>query len=126
MRWAVTIFTAPSPAFAYLRRMKRDQDRPDDFVARRLERRPVSSTTKLRSDTWYNVEVRVRDISQSGFMAECAQPIQIGSTVSLDVPGIGPVHAQVRWQIGTRMGGLFLDPISLTHCEWTAVPAEAV
>jgi len=104
--------------------MKSDQDHPADFVARRLERRPVSSTTSLRSDHWYTVEVKVRDVSQAGFMAECAQPIQIGSTVSLDVPGIGPVHAQVRWQIGGRMGGLFLDPISLTRCEWTAVRTE--
>lgn len=104
--------------------MKADQDRPNDFVARQLERRPVASTTSLRSDTWYNVEVRVCDVSQAGFMAECAQPIQIGSAVSLDVPGIGPVHAQVRWQIGGRMGGMFLDPISLTQCEWIAVKAE--
>jgi hypothetical protein len=55
--------------------------------------------------------------------------VQIGGYVSLDVPGIGPVNAQVRWQLGTRMGGLFLDPISLHRCEWTAVkahpPAEA-
>jgi hypothetical protein len=84
----------------------------------------VRSTTSLRSDNWYNVEVKVRDVSQAGFMAECSERIQIGSTVSLDVPGIGPVHAQVRWQIGGRMGGLFLDPISLTQCEWTAIKAE--
>ena len=53
-------------------------------------------------------------------MAECAEPVRIGSYVSLDVPGIGPVQAQVRWQIGVRMGGMFLDPISLARCEWTA------
>jgi hypothetical protein len=104
--------------------MKPDQQRPSDFTDRRSERMPVSSTTSLRSEQWYNVEVKVRDVSQAGFMAECAQPIGIGSAVSLDVPGIGPVHAQVRWQLGGRMGGLFLDPISLTQCEWTAVAAE--
>ena len=58
-------------------------------------------------------------------MAECAEPVRIGSYVSLDVPGIGPVHAQVRWQIGARMGGMFLDPISLARCEWTAAKADA-
>ena len=47
----------------------------------------------------------------------------IGSYVALDVPGIGPVNAQVRWQIGIRVGGMFLDPISLTECEWTAKKA---
>ena len=105
--------------------MKPEKQRPSDFVDRRGERLPVASTTSLRSDQWYNVEVKVRDVSQSGFMAECPQTIGIGSAVSLDVPGIGAVHAQVRWQLGGRMGGLFLDPISLTQCEWTAIRAES-
>jgi hypothetical protein len=95
----------------------------DDFVHRRAERLPIASETRLRHQ-WYSVEVKVRDLSQSGFMAECGEAVAIGSNVSLDVPGIGTVHAQVRWQIGGRMGGMFLDPISLTECEWTAVRAE--
>jgi hypothetical protein len=104
--------------------MKPEKQKASDFVDRRSERMPVTSTTSMRSEDWYNVEVTVCDVSQAGFMAECAHPITIGSAVSLDVPGIGPVHAQVRWQLGGRMGGLFLDPISLTQCEWTAVRAE--
>ena len=39
-------------------------------------------------------------------MAECAEPVRIGSHVSLEVPGIGPGHAQVRWQLGGLMGGM--------------------
>ena len=50
----------------------------------------------------------------------------IGSYVSLDVPGVGPVQAQVRWQVGTKMGGMFLDPISLGRCEWTGEKAADV
>ena len=104
--------------------MKSDNPPSSDFIQRRGERLPVTSTTHLRSEEWYSVEVKIRDVSQTGFMAECPHAIGIGSAVSLDVPGIGPVHAQVRWQLGSRMGGLFLDPISLTNCEWTAVRAE--
>jgi hypothetical protein len=78
----------------------------------------------MRPQSWYAVEVNVCDLSSSGFMAECPQPVRIGGYVSLDVPGIGPVQAQVRWQLGGRMGGLFLDPISLSKCEWTAIKAE--
>jgi hypothetical protein len=78
----------------------------------------------MRNQSLYNVEVRVCDVSTTGFMAECAEPVMIGSYVLLDVPGIGPVHAQVRWQLGHRMGGMFLDPISLNRCEWTAVKTE--
>ena len=102
----------------------KSQARKDDFVSRRSERMAVGSTTQLRSQNWYEIEVQVRDLSQTGFMAECAEPIGIGSAISLDVPGIGPVHAQVRWQIGGRMGGMFLDPISLSKCEWTGVRTD--
>jgi len=91
---------------------------------RRTRRLPIDGTASMRSQSWYQIEVKVRNVSTCGFMAECAAPVPIGSYVSLDVPGIGPVHAQVRWQIGTSMGGMFLDPISLARCEWTAVEAE--
>ena len=100
--------------------MPADQDKTSHFNARNAERVPVDSTAHLKSQTVYNVEVRIRDVSTFGFMAECSDPIVIGSFVSLEVPGIGPVHAQVRWQLGTKMGGMFLDPISLNQCEWTA------
>jgi hypothetical protein len=87
---------------------------------RRDVRTPVAGCTQLRHQSWYSVEVRICDMSTGGFMAECPESVRIGSYVSLDVPGIGPVDAQVRWQLGGKMGGMFLDPISLSRCEWTA------
>ena len=96
-----------------------------DYRTRREERTRVSSTAEMRQQSWYSVEVAICDVSPLGFMAECEEHVAIGSHVSLDVPGIGPVHAQVRWQIGGKMGGMFLDPISLNRCEWTATKADA-
>jgi hypothetical protein len=96
------------------------------FKSRRAERVDVSGVqARLSPRDLYTVEVKVRNISTAGFMAECAAPVRIGSYVALDIPGIGPVQAQVRWQIGLRMGGMFLDPISLKSCEWTAEKAKA-
>ncbi len=96
------------------------------FQARRGTRTPVrAETISLTPDNLYAVEIMVRNVSSAGFMADCAEPVMIGSYVSLAVPGIGPVQAQVRWQIGARMGGMFLDPISLARCEWTAEKAQA-
>lgn len=92
------------------------------FHERAAERLAISESAELRHR--YAIEVKVRDVSTSGFMAECVESVEIGSHVTLDVLGIGPVRAQVRWQIGCRMGGMFLDPISLDECEWTAVRAE--
>lgn len=96
------------------------------FQARRSERVVVDGeAANLNPDNRYVVEIKIENLSSAGFMAECAEPVRIGSYVSLDVPGIGPVKAQVRWQIGMKMGGMFLDPISLARCEWTAEKAEA-
>jgi hypothetical protein len=92
------------------------------FHERRAERLEIEEKAALTHV--YEIEVKVRDLSASGFMAECAEWVEIGSHVSLEVPGIGEVRAQVRWQVGTRMGGMFLDPISLDLCEWTAVRAD--
>ena len=91
---------------------------------RRSDRLSVDQSSSLRSQHWYEIEVRVRDVSSCGFMARCAAPVQIGSYVSLDVPGIGPVQAQVRWQLGLSMGGMFLEPISLARCAWMAVRSD--
>jgi hypothetical protein len=88
-------------------------------------RERVDGPSTLRGQARYCVEVIVRNVSTGGFMAECPDPVRIGSYVALDVPGLGSVHAQVRWQLGGNMGGMFLDPISLDRCEWTAVKAIA-
>lgn len=95
------------------------------YKLRRAARLPIEGKAKLTPQNLYKCEVKVRDLSPSGFMAECPEVVRIGSYVLLDIPGIGPVHAQVRWQIGTKMGGMFLDPISLARCEWTAEKAKA-
>lgn len=103
----------------------RDTSPEAGFTKRRTGRLGIDATANMRRQNWYAIEVKVQDLSACGFMAECAERVAIGSYVSLDVPGVGPVQAQVRWQVGARMGGMFLDPISLQRCEWTATPAEA-
>jgi hypothetical protein len=101
------------------------QEQTPGFRPRRAARVSVQGTASLTPHDRYKVEVRVQNVSSAGFMAECAEPVRIGSYLTLDIPGIGPVDAQVRWQIGVRMGGMFMDPISLSSCEWTAEKAAA-
>ena len=102
-----------------------DQEQAPGYRLRRVDRVPVDGKASLCPRHRYNVEIKVQNVSSAGFMAECAEPVRIGSFVSLQIPGIGPVQAQVRWQIGVRMGGMFLDPISLGRCEWTAEKSKA-
>ena len=89
-----------------------------DYHPRRNRRVALSEPTRMRAND-SALDVVVCDLSTSGFLAECLRPVLIGSYVSLDLPGIGPVHAQVRWQVGTRLGAKFLDPICLSRCDWT-------
>jgi hypothetical protein len=96
------------------------------FQIRRAERVAIESgAASLTPDQVYAVDIKVENLSSAGFMADCPAQVLIGSYVSLEVPGIGPVEAQVRWQVGRKIGGMFLDPISLARCEWTAERADA-
>lgn len=88
------------------------------YRPRRGQRMRVNRVTRLRSMDQAAQDVTVCDLSTSGFKAECLRPVLIGSYVSLDLPGIGPVHAQVRWQVGGMLGGKFLDPLGLHRCDW--------
>ena len=90
------------------------------FRPRRGARLNLKERTQLRSKDQNALDVTVCDLSTGGFMAECMRPVLIGSYVSLDIPGIGPVHAQVRWQVGGRLGARFLDPVGLHRCDWTS------
>jgi hypothetical protein len=108
---------------------KADDSAPGDapgFKPRRTTRVDLTGVrTELSPQNLFKVGVRVQNVSSAGFMAECTAPMRIGSYVSLDIPGIGEVKAQIRWQLGRQMGGMFLDPISLANCEWTAEKAKA-
>jgi hypothetical protein len=101
-----------------------DSDLEQGFTPRRTSRVVVDEAARLNRSTTYQVEVKVRNLSSCGFMAECSEAVGIGSYVMLDVPGVGPIEAQVRWQIGSRMGGMFNHPISLARCEWAAERAD--
>jgi hypothetical protein len=95
------------------------------YKNRRSARTPISRKAQLTQQNWYNVEVNLCDLSSTGFMAECRENVSIGTYVMLDIPGLGPVRAQVRWQLGGRMGGMFVDPIRLHRCEWVATRIQS-
>ncbi|HEX8572701.1 MAG TPA: PilZ domain-containing protein [Allosphingosinicella sp.] len=86
---------------------------------RKTERLPLDAETRLRPNSWSSLQIRMLDLSESGFRAECEARVKPGGSVSLDVPGIGSVEAQVEWQRGGQFGARFFAPIELSHCGWT-------
>ena len=93
--------------------------KPTADVARRAERRPLSASARLRPNAWSSVEVAMLDLSELGFRAGCEATLPAGSTVSLEVPGLGVVDAQVEWRRGEEFGARFYSPIDLEACGWS-------
>lgn len=96
-----------------------------DEPERRAARVPLDEATRLRPNDWSSLEVRMIDLSSSGFRANCEARLQKGGCVSLDVPGIGTVEAQVEWQRDDMLGARFFEPIDLEKCTWTPRERES-
>jgi diguanylate cyclase (GGDEF)-like protein len=71
----------------------------------RLMRRAVA---RLDGET---VELRLRNISSMGALAECKVPVTPGDALTIDIVGVGPVRGVVRWsqadQFGVQFDGQF-------------------
>jgi len=93
----------------------------------RQERRTeIDEPARLHPNSWSSLEVRVLDLSANGFRAECEARVMVGSSVTLEVAGIGPVQAHVTWRRGDRFGAKFAVPIELERCEWAALCDQGV
>jgi hypothetical protein len=87
---------------------------------RQAERLRINASARLRPNEWSSLEVTMIDLSASGFRARCEARVPPGSGVSLEVPGLGSVDAQVEWQRDQQLGARFFVPIDLSRCAWTA------
>jgi hypothetical protein len=77
----------------------------------------VDETARLRPNSWSSLEVRLVDVSATGFRAKCDAMILSGSPVWVELPGIGEVEAQVSWRRRGEIGARFIVPIDLERCE---------
>ena len=97
-----------------------------DGSERRAQRVSLDEAARLKPNDWSSLEVRMIDLSESGFRASCEARLQRGGLVTLDVQGIGSVEAQVEWQRGDMFGARFIDPIDIEKCTWTPTERESV
>jgi diguanylate cyclase (GGDEF)-like protein len=67
----------------------------------RLMRRAISS---IHGET---VEVKLRNISSMGALAECELPVAPGDELTMDIVGVGPVRGIVRWAQSGKFGVQF-------------------
>lgn len=92
---------------------------PRGLERRQTERLPICRAALLRPNGWSRFEVRMIDISERGFRAQCDALLKTGSYVQLEIPGIGAVDARMIWRKAGEIGAQFVQPVDLSHCAWT-------
>lgn len=86
--------------------------RPPRFLPRGPRAATEIHTRLLLADD-RTAEVTLRNLSERGFMGECACPVPEGDWVGVDLPGFGIVPARVRWRAGAEIGCRFRRSIAL-------------
>jgi hypothetical protein len=61
------------------------------------------------------VELRMSNISSMGALVECPVPVSPGQQLALDIVGVGPVVAVVRWAQTGKFGLQFAEPFDLAR-----------
>ncbi|GAA0729110.1 PilZ domain-containing protein [Sphingomonas japonica] len=87
----------------------------DDDASQRSGSRDSLLLTALIEIDGTRTQVRVRNLSPGGMMAELPQPVAIGSEVKAEVRGLGLVPGRVAWCTDGRIGIAFdreIDPLA--------------
>ena len=85
----------------------------DRYIIRRPDRLHISLPTAIACENDSPVAIHLRNISNLGFMGECAGDVPVGCAVAIELPGIGIARGLVRWTIGPKVGGSFNSKIDL-------------
>lgn len=78
----------------------------DGFTVRK-PRRAMALDAKVLVFPDQLTNVRIRNVSESGFSGTTSAIMPIGSQVLLQVPELGEFPAEIRWALGRRFGARF-------------------
>lgn len=94
-------------------------------VSNRLDPRDeVHHRTRATGPDGRSVTLLLVNISARGLMARCDTPYQPGEWLSVQMPVVGTVRAEIRWALGGRIGCQLDDVIPLA--DYYAVLAAMV
>ena len=80
---------------------------------REVPREEVFYRTRAVAYGHSSIAVQIVNISAGGFMARCDHEFSNGETISVRLPVVGAVQAEVRWSLGGRVGCQFTRMIDL-------------
>jgi hypothetical protein len=64
-------------------------------------------------------DARLRNISATGALIECADKVPVGASVFLDLKEAGRIAARVSWSRGDQTGLLFAEPFNVSRLSQT-------
>src|SRR4051794_15290696 len=100
------IFGKPSPAEASRVLANRATVQADGFAYGRAPRHRLMRRA-IASIDGESVELRLRNISSMGALVESSIPLLPGTEFTIDIVGVGPVRAVVRWAQSGKFGVQF-------------------
>ena len=108
------IFGRPSDADAARELANRVTVEADGFQCIREPRHRLMRRAITRIDDEM-VEVKLRNISSMGAQVECPLSISPGTELAIDIVGVGPVRATVRWAQAGKFGVQFSEQFNLAR-----------
>lgn len=88
-----------------------DQPAGGDEDHRRQERLAVTMAARLRDRHSNKYDIRLLDLSVTGFRAEAHYALDPGQIVWLAIPGMQGLEATVAWRHGMEIGCSFRQPL---------------
>ena len=74
----------------------------------RAERWEIDGEITIDDGCGRELNARLGNVSEGGFMCECEQRLPLGTVVIADLPGRGKVRAEIRWVFGWIFGAMIL------------------
>jgi hypothetical protein len=84
---------------------------------RRAERLDIEFPALLREPGMTKFQVKVKDLSVTGFRCETSFTMHPGATIWLTIPGLSGLEAKVAWKDGFKYGFAFLAPLHVAIFE---------
>lgn len=92
-------------------RYQPDPNEEDAYAAKRAAARDSLLLAAALRINGVEHNVRVRNLSAGGLMAEYPGQVELGQPLSIDVRGIGWVEGRVAWATDGRVGIAFSAPV---------------
>lgn len=91
-----------------------DVDVDADPASKRARRRDsLFLSGRLRIGKGEAIDIRIRNLSEGGLMAEGAPPLAIGAAVTVELRNLGAISGKIAWYVDDRAGVAFdvaIDP----------------